>query len=440
MSLEESQKNIVDALSQNLGNLKLKAETNSETSSLSAKSLLDIISDATNKPQVNDGNHVFWNTQPVLRFSEDVSSDEIGPIDATSSVSKIPTRPYLLPDAFEWVDIDINDETHLTQLYTLLNENYVEDGECMFRFDYKPAFLQWAMTPPGYKKNWHVGVRVRSSKRLVGFISGVAANIKVLGTSLKAAEINFLCVHKQLRSKRLAPVLIKEVTRRINLCDIWQAVYTAGVLIPRPVATCRYWHRPLDIRKLVTAQFSTIGNRMTISRAQRLYKLPVINDDFSMRPMEPRDIEGVTKLLNSYLTSYKIHQVFTDEEVNHAFLPKKDIVYTYVKCSEEGMVTDILSFYCLESSVINNPRVSHIRAAYSYYNVATTVSFKNLMQKALHFAHEHSFDVFNALDLMENSSILEDLKFGEGDGGLHYYIYNWRVTNVSFQYYDISFL
>jgi len=31
-----------------------------------------------------------------------------------------------------------------------------------------------------------------------------------------------------IRSKRLAPVLIKEVTRRVNVTDIWQAVYTAG--------------------------------------------------------------------------------------------------------------------------------------------------------------------------------------------------------------------
>ena len=35
-------------------------------------------------------------------------------------------------------------------------------------------------------------------------------------------EINFLCVHKKLRSKRLAPVLIKEITRRVNLTGIFQ--------------------------------------------------------------------------------------------------------------------------------------------------------------------------------------------------------------------------
>ena len=53
-------------------------------------------------------------------------------------------------------------------------------------------------------------------------------------------EINFLCVHKKLRSKRVAPVLIREITRRVNLEGIFQAVYTAGVVLPKPVGTCRY--------------------------------------------------------------------------------------------------------------------------------------------------------------------------------------------------------
>jgi len=33
---------------------------------------------------------------------------------------------------------------------------------------------------------------------------------------MKVANVNFLCVHKKLRKKRLTPVLIKEITRRIN--------------------------------------------------------------------------------------------------------------------------------------------------------------------------------------------------------------------------------
>ena len=32
---------------------------------------------------------------------------------------------------------------------------------------------------------------------------------------------------------------------------------------------------------------------------------------------------------------------------------------------------------------------------------------------------------------MENRSVLEDLKFGEGDGNLHYYFYNFKCPELS---------
>ena len=41
-------------------------------------------------------------------------------------------------------------------------------------------------------------------------------------------EINFLCVHKKLRAKRLAPVLIREITRRVNITGIFQVIVTTS--------------------------------------------------------------------------------------------------------------------------------------------------------------------------------------------------------------------
>ena len=46
------------------------------------------------------------------------------------------------------------------------------------RFDYSPEFLAWALKPPGYLKEWHCGVRVTKSNKLVGFISAVPAHIR----------------------------------------------------------------------------------------------------------------------------------------------------------------------------------------------------------------------------------------------------------------------
>lgn len=46
----------------------------------------------------------------------------------------------------------------------------------------------------------------------------------------------------------------------------------AGVVLPTPVAECRYWHRSLNPKKLVEVGFSGLGQRMTISRSIKLYK------------------------------------------------------------------------------------------------------------------------------------------------------------------------
>ena len=72
-----------------------------------------------------------------------------------------------------------------------------------------------------------------------------------------------------------------------------------------------------------------------------------------------------------------------------------------------------------------------IKAAYSFYNVATSESWVDLMSDALVLAKKLDFDVFNALDLMENVEFLEKLKFGIGDGNLQYYIYNWRSPQMT---------
>ncbi len=69
--------------------------------------------------------------------------------------------------------------TQVAELYTLLSENYVEDDDNLFRFDYSREFLRWALLPPGWKGAWHCGVRVSTSKKLVGFISAVPALIRI---------------------------------------------------------------------------------------------------------------------------------------------------------------------------------------------------------------------------------------------------------------------
>ena len=56
---------------------------------------------------------------------------------------------------------------------------------------------------------------------------------------MTVGETNLLCVHKKLRSQRMAPVLIKEILRRAFVQGIFQGVHTAGVFLPGVVSTIR---------------------------------------------------------------------------------------------------------------------------------------------------------------------------------------------------------
>ena len=110
----------------------------------------------------------------------------------------------------------------------MLKNHYVEDSGNKFRFDYSTDFLKWHLTPPDSVQEWIVGVRAGDSPKLYGFISAIPVKMAVNGQYIMMAEVNFLCVHKLLREKRLAPLMIKEITRRVNVTDVWQAIYTSG--------------------------------------------------------------------------------------------------------------------------------------------------------------------------------------------------------------------
>lgn len=207
---------------------------------------------------------------------------------------------------------------------------------------------------------------------------------------LNSSEVNFLCVHKKLRSKRLAPVLIKEITRRCYVEGVFQAVYTVGSLLPTPVSTCRYFHRALDWEKLYDVGFSPLPSGSTKQRQIVRYKLPDETLTPGLREMEARDIDTVVDLLGRYLKRMDMAQVFSKTEFEHWMFPserpKEQVVWSYVvEDASTHKVTDFFSFYNLESTVIGHKKHNLVKAAYLFY-YATEAAFdddKSLLKPRL---------------------------------------------------------
>ncbi|KAF2148747.1 N-myristoyl transferase [Myriangium duriaei CBS 260.36] len=392
--------------------------------------------------------HKFWSTQPVTQLKDAGAKapKPEGPIKLIDK-DKVPREPAPLVEGFEWCEVDLLKAEEIEEVRTLLAGHYVEDDEALFRFNYSLSTLKWALMAPHWKKSWHIGVRAVTSKRLVAFISAIPLTLKVKEKEINASEVNFMCVHKKLRSKRLAPVLIMEITRRCYVEGIYQAIYTGGNYLPTPIASCRYFHRALNWEKLYTVGFSPLPHGSTKTRQIAKYKLPERPSTAGLRMMEEKDVAGVGDLLRRYLKKMDVSQLFSDEEARHWLLDKekdpkaKDrVVWTYV-VEKDGKIVDVISYYCLESTILNSTTGNTvIRAAYLFY-YATEAAFQDdvkvlsdqlntLVKDALILAKQANFDVFNALTLLDNPLFLQKQLFGAGDGQLHYYLFNYSVTPV----------
>ena len=97
-------------------------------------------------------------------------------------------------------------------------------------------------------------------------------------------------------------------------------------------------------------------------------------------------------------------------------------------------MSDFISFYTLNSSVLGHEQYDKINAAYAYYNFVRDNEperMKLLMRDALILAKKAGFDVFNMTEVLKHGLIKHDLMFKPGDGRLAHYLYNWRVRGIN---------
>lgn len=245
-----------------------------------------------------------------------------------------------LPDNYEWITLDLENDEILNECYNLLKDNYVEGG--ILRFNYSKEFLKWTLMPPEYIKEWHVGII--HDKKIKAMITGIPITILVSSKSMNVAEINFLCIDKQLRNKKLTPILIKEITRRVMCCGVVSAIYTSGINLQSHFAKTTYYHRPLNIKKLVKINYINLVKKQNIERLTKLLKVDNNILTPGWRSFRLNDSEQVTNLLNEYLSKFDISIIFNKEMVEHMFEPRDDVISSYV-IEKGNKITDFASFF-----------------------------------------------------------------------------------------------
>ncbi|XP_030196022.1 glycylpeptide N-tetradecanoyltransferase 1 isoform X2 [Gadus morhua] len=321
----------------------------------------------------------FWDSQPVPKLGG-ADGTHVGPI--TEPDGLVRREQYSLPPGFTWDTLDPTSLSVLEELCVLLSENYIEEDDNTLRRQFNPEYLKWVLMPPGWQAQWLCGLRVSTNQKLVGFISAAPTNLRIHDTERMVAQVNFLCVHRKLRQKRMSPVLIRELTRRVQQQGVSQAVYTAPVVLPTPLATCRFWNRPLSPRKLMDVDYP--GLRLNTKLHLKLQRLPKLPKTPGLRPLTLEDIPGAMNLLHTHFLESGLSPTLLPQEAVHWLLPREDVMDSYVVEASDGTgLTDL-----------------------------------------------KGLDLFSVLDVMGNSCFLEKLKFVPSKDYLHYYLYNWACPTI----------
>jgi glycylpeptide N-tetradecanoyltransferase len=273
-----------------------------------------------------------------------------------------------LPRGFEWYTPDIDEITQF------LHENYTED------FHYTKQYLIWAFGT----QNWMVGIR---GKYCVGFICASQLH----GITV----VNFLCVHRKWRGRRIGAILTREIKRILIQNNVLNVIWATSKILPSPSVKTTYYHRPLS-----ETGMRALKPGVKISMLKKIYRLPHAPN---LRLACQSDVPQITQKLNAFLDKYTLHPHFTQFEIDSP-------VCAYVRVHNNEIV-DFVSFFEL--------RFGNLRCAYLYYYFGNDLP--DLLHNALTAAARVGFDVFNALNIMDNNLFLNELKFECGTGNLYYY-------------------
>lgn len=371
--------------------------------------------------------HEFWDKQPVVK--EDQEDICAGYIDQEIPVTAPPNKPAPLPAGFTWSNIDITDDKQLDEVYKFLSTHYVEDSQHRFRFCLPAGILRWALTPPDFIPDWIFGVRAKTGA-LVGFISGTPQTIRHLDDIQKWCTVNFLCVHYRLREKKLAPTLIWELARRVRVHGVYRAVFSGSDIPSKPFTNAFYSHRPINIKNLSGCGFYPVP-KDKMATVQKVMAVPKLVHG-NVRPMTEDDVDAVLALLQAGDSAFDFSIQFTRELVQHMFLPRKDLVFSYVVPSLSGAIQGFFSFYMMEWTVLeeNQMSLTFLRAAYCWY-MAGSIDAKNLVADLVNrAATQAKADVVNALVMAGLGDAMTANKFERGNRALEYYSYNFAVPSL----------
>lgn len=281
-----------------------------------------------------------------------------------------------------------------------------------------------------------LGVKAETSDTFVAtcFLKKLCYKTGLSGTAqtIDTYLCTLLCVHEKLRNKGLAKLIMKEMFRRVavNMTGLlFSSPFTLAskeTNIPLSLASIstgfRWMCRPLSLKKL----------GQTLLRNVSPTEIDIVHKTYKIKPTQQLNLferyreEHTHQLLYRYyqdanLKQYRLLHIMNPREFERYFIPRDQILYTFVLVNGEGDPQDFVSFYVMSGQ--NNYK-------YAYLLHVTYHSLKALeliLINTLYIAQRINVDFFFALDIGNLGNVLRQMKFKETGHRSYYHMINYEM-------------
>lgn len=358
--------------------------------------------------------HRFWSTQPVPQSVEDRREGVLEELPAPRDT------PWTLPKGFEWSDLEVGESAEtLTEVCGFLRKHYVTDTKVTVRLQYSEDMLKWALCGREQRKGFVFGVRgVAGRRALVAMIAAIPHRVSVRGQVLEAPIITFHCVHPKLRGKRLAPMLMREVSRRVRVAGFKHMVYTTGADLPTP--------------------FVSVDCKTTALTKEVVEVAPCLRSNYRIRPTRLGDLGQVEQLhLNEQMKDRAVRPEFgCYEDVVRNFMPGQEVMTSMVVTPKSNS-DRVVAFFTMHRVDVKpcgggeDETIKHAFLGYLGFDPESFTSLSDLVQLVRHISQVLGYHALSAYDMGNRGPALEANGFEDGDAKSHYHLYNFGAPGLT---------
>lgn len=323
---------------------------------------------------------------------------------------KLSVVSTMLPDGLEFKTLGTR---HLDEIHKLISNHYVENN--IVRLIYSRDFLYWYLSyiPTGFVIGLVLG------KKLVGVVTAMFIQMTAYGNIIdNMPYINFLCVHSKIRQLGLGNLLLDEMSNRLVKNNIKCALFCTQQNLSNAFCTTVDFVVPINYPKLIKIGFLQ----------EDLEPLPDIKNNY-LHLTTVFDIDIIVAKLNNYLSNFKVATKFTSESATHLLMPKKDIVYSFIKKNDTGIVTDFVSVYQFYYYCMSEKELVKIAQLAYYFN--ETMSLTNLIHHLINKLAKYGFDQLIFKNNAQNININITKFATTGQSNYAFYNINTMTINAS---------